>query len=257
MSKTALITGASSGMGREFAFLLAKEGYDLVVVARRLDRLNDLASEIAKIYPVSVFVIGKDLATQNAAEELFLEMEDKGISIDILINNAGFTVSGKFYENDLTRHMSLIHTNIEALTKLTYLAVASMKAKGQGKILQLGSVVSFAPAPQNATYSGSKGYVLLFSESLSADLKGTGVSITVLCPGATRTEFAEKSGSDMAHALSFRLTSMTAKKVAEIGYKALIKGRRVVVAGWVNKLYVFFLRILPRSLNLFLSSKLY
>ena len=96
MSKTALITGASSGMGREFAFLLAKEGYDLVVVARRLDRLNDLASEIAKLYPVSILVIGKDLATQNAAEELFLEMEDKGISIDILINNAGFTVSGKF-----------------------------------------------------------------------------------------------------------------------------------------------------------------
>lgn len=248
MKKTALITGASSGIGWELAKLFAQDGYNLVLVARRKPRLEKLAAELSEKYSTTVTVIEKDLASPASPREIFDELRTKSIHIDILVNNAGTQVYGEFHKTDLEKELQLIQVNLVSLTHLTKLAVAEMLKKGDGKILNLGSTGSFAPTPLNAIYCATKAYVLNFSEGIAKDLEGTGITVTTLCPGATRTEFAKKS--QIEDVRLFRAMVMDAERVAKTGYHAVMNGKRVVVAGLYNKLMVFSLKFTPRWLIL-------
>ncbi|MHB8075483.1 SDR family NAD(P)-dependent oxidoreductase [Desulfosporosinus fructosivorans] len=248
MNKTVLITGASSGIGMEIAKLFANDGYDLVLVARRKTQLEKLASELTNNYPISITIIAKDLSQPTSPDEIFKELKEKSIHIDILVNNAGTQIYGEFQKTDLNKELQLIQVNMVSLTHLTKLAIADMLKRGSGKILNIGSTGSFAPAPLNAIYCATKSYVLNFSEGISKDLEGTGISVTTLCPGATQTEFAEKA--KLLNTRLFNSSVMSAEKVAKIGYRALFKEKRVEVAGMINKLLVFSIRFTPRWLVL-------
>ena len=247
MKKTALITGASSGLGVEFAKLFAQDGYDLVLIARREERLEKLAQEVHQNFGIKSHIITKDLSNPRAPEEIFKELNQQSVLIHALVNNAGTQVYGKFQETDLTKQIQMLQINLMALTSLTKLTIDQMLANHiKGKILQIGSTGSFMPVPLNSPYCGSKAYVLNFADGISNDLKGTGITITTLCPGATRTEFSTKAGMD--DTLVFKFMVMKASEVAKIGYKAMQKGKLSVVAGLYNKIMVFSIRFLPRSL---------
>lgn len=248
MGKTVLITGASSGIGMELAKLFAYDGYNLVLIARRRMQLEKLAFELTNKYSVKITIITKDLSQPESPDEIFKELKDKSIQIDILVNCAGTQIYGEFQKKDIEKELQLIQINIVSLTQLTKLAMEGMLKRGSGKILNIGSTGSFAPAPLNAIYCATKAYVLNFSEGIAKDLEGTGISVTTLCPGATRTEFAEKA--KMQNTRMFNLSVMSAEKVAQIGYKALFRGKRVKVAGMLNKLIVFSTRLIPRGLVL-------
>jgi short-subunit dehydrogenase len=251
MNKTVLITGASSGIGLEFAKLFAENGYNLVLVARRKHQLEILANELSKKNKIVITILAKDLSFPSAPREIFSELKSNSIQVDILINNAGTQVYGKFQNTDFEQQSQLIQTNLISLTQLTHLAVTEMQKQGCGKILNIGSTGSFAPGPLNAVYCATKAYVLSFSEAIASDLKGTGITVTALCPGATKSEFAAKA--NLSHARIFKSFVMTPAKVAKIGYNALFKEKRVVVAGLYNKLMVFLIRFSPRSMVLWLS----
>ncbi len=248
MKKTALITGASSGIGLEFAKLFARDSYDLILVARRRSILEKLAAELTAKYSIRTTIIPQDLSQPSAPDALFTELNQKGIFVDVLVNSAGTQVYGPFQATDLQRELQLIQLNLVSLTRLTKLAVAQMSKRGSGKILNVGSTGSFAPAPLNAIYCATKTYVLAFSEGIAKDLEGTGITVTTLCPGATNTEFAEKA--QIQNIRLFRSLVMEPDAVAKTGYRALMKGKRVVVAGVYNKLLVFSLRFTPRWLVL-------
>jgi len=247
MKKTALITGASSGLGVEFAKLFAQDGYDLVLIARREERLEKLAQELHQNFGIKSHIITKDLSNPRAPEEIFEELNQQSVLIHALVNNAGTQVYGKFQETDLNKQIQMLQINLMALTSLTKLIIDQMLANHiKGKILQIGSTGSFMPVPLNSPYCGSKAYVLNFADGISNDLKGTGITITTLCPGATRTEFSTKAGMD--DTLVFKFMVMKPSEVAKIGYKAMQKGKLSVVAGLYNKIMVFSIRFLPRSL---------
>ncbi|MCX5827533.1 MAG: SDR family oxidoreductase [Deltaproteobacteria bacterium] len=248
MKKTALITGASSGIGRELARIFAAEGYNLVLIARREERLQELSRELQKTPGIKILIIAKDLSIPASPEEIFREIKDRNMHIDVLVNNAGSQVYGLFAETDWCRELNLIQTNLVSLTHLTKLFVTDMVKNGGGKILNVGSTGSFMPAPRNAIYCAAKAYVLNFSLGIAKDLEGTGITVTTLCPGATKTEFAGKA--NMENTLLFKMMVMDAVTVAKAGYKALIKGKEVVVPGIANKLTVLLARFLPRRVIL-------
>lgn len=245
MKETALITGASGGLGREFAKLFAENGYNLVITGRRKDKLKNLAEEL-KPYNISCEIIAKDLAYPNAPKELFDELKQKNIHIDVLVNNAGFGISGSFADADIEKQLAMIQTNITSLTHLTKLAIDEMKKKGKGKILNIGSTGSFAPCPSIAVYCATKAYVLSFSEAIAYELEGTGITVTALCPGPTETGFAEAAG--VVNAKSFKSGVMKAADAAKVGYEALMKEQPMVVAGLQNKLLTQSIRFSPRGL---------
>jgi len=251
MTETALITGASSGIGCELARIFAKDGCNLVLVARRRRQLEELASELCAKHSISATVIEKDLASPSSPQEIFDELRNRSIHIDILVNSAGTHVYGEFQVTDFEKELQLIHVNLVSLTHMTKLAVAEMFKRGGGKILNLGSIGSFAPSPLNAIYCAAKAYVLSFSEGIAKDLEGTGITVTVLCPGATATEFPVKA--QIEDTRLFRALVMDAETVAKIGYRALMRGKRVVAAGLYNKLTVFMIRFTPRWLILMLG----
>jgi short-subunit dehydrogenase len=251
MSKTVLITGASSGIGLEFAKLFAENDYNLVLVARRKHQLEILANELSKKNKIVITIIAKDLSSPSTPREIFSELKSNSIQVDILINNAGTQVYGKFQNTDFEQQLQLIQTNLISLTQLTHLAITEMQKQGYGKILNIGSTGSFAPGPLNAVYCATKAYVLSFSEAIASDLKGTGITVTALCPGATKSEFAAKA--NLTHARIFKSFVMTPAKVAKIGYNALFKEKRVAVAGLYNQLMVFLIRFSPKSMVLWLS----
>lgn len=252
--KTALITGASSGLGTDFARLFARDGFNLVIVARRKEKLEALAEEIKQEYSVDVTILAADLSDPAAPAEIFKKVQEKGIFIDFLVNNAGTQVYGKFQENDLEQEIKMIRVNITSLTELTKLFVSPMIKKGAGRILNVGSTGSFAPGVYNAVYCASKAYVLSFSEALIEDLSGTGVWVTTLCPGATKTEFAAKH--KLEDSFLFKNTAMKSEKVAKIGYKALMKKKAVKVAGFINWFQIFSVRFSPRWMVRKISKKL-
>jgi uncharacterized protein len=244
--KTALITGASSGIGYELAGLFAQNGHDLVLVARNKRRLDGLAKELAQKFGVKATVLVKDLSGPTAAGDIVAELQNHGLDIDILVNNAGFNEYGPLHEVSLETELQMIQVNITTLTQLTKLLLPGMLKKNSGKILNIGSTASFAPGPFVAVYSASKAYVLSFSEALAEELKDTGVTVTVLCPGSTRTEFAERA--KMIDSRIFQGRLMSAREVAEIGFRALMEGRMTVIAGIANKLMVFSQRFAPRKI---------
>lgn len=246
MPKTALITGASEGIGHELVQLLAKDGHDCVLVARNKEKMDQLAADVAKRFDIKTLVIPKDLSRPEAAREIFDELQAAGISVDVLINNAGLGLYGDFTNSDMDRNMHLLEVNLMTLTKLTWLFLPGMIARKSGKILTVGSLASFAPSPRFALYNASKAYVLFFSEALREELKGTGVTVTCLCPGATKTQWHVRADSENIRLHRFS-RMIDAKIVAQHGYEALMKGKRLVIPGCDNNITALFSKIAPRA----------
>lgn len=252
--KTVLVTGASSGIGYELSKLFAKNDYNLVLVARDQLKLEQAAKEICLEFPVQIEIITKDLSIVTSPLEIFTELQNKNINIDILVNNAGLNVYGPFSETDLQKEIQMIHINLISLTQLTKLFLPDMLDRKYGKILNVGSTGSFVPGPLCAVYCATKAYVLSFSEALSEELKNTNVTITALCPGATKTNFAKRAG--MEHIKLFTQDVMEADKVAEIGYNSLMNGETIAIAGLKNKLTVNLLKFIPRKIVRMMSKDL-
>jgi uncharacterized protein len=245
--KTALITGASGGIGLELARVFAREGCNLVLVARSESKLNELAAELGKQYGIQTKIIAKDLSQSSAPDEIFKDIQELGIQVDVLVNNAGFAEHGLFAtESDWRAEQQMMQVNMIALTHLTKLFVQPMVERRDGKILNMGSTGSFAPGPLMAVYDATKAYVLSFSEALGVELHGTGVSVTALCPGATKTGAQERAGIQNIRYVQRGM--MRASVVAEQGYRALMAGKPVAVIGLYNRLSVLVQRFLPRQI---------
>jgi short-subunit dehydrogenase len=252
--KTALITGASSGMGADFARELAARGCLPILVARRADRLQELQKEIAARYGVSTEWISTDLAEPGAPQRLFDGLKAHGRTVDVLINNAGYAVYGEFQAADWERTHQMLEVDIVALTHLTRLFAADMAARRFGYILFIASTGAFQPTPMYAAYAAAKSYVLYLGEALHYELKGAGVGCTVLCPGVTRTEFFAVAGQEMT---AFQhLTAMTSADTARIGIRAMLAKRSCVVAGWINALVAWGTRFAPRQFMASMADKL-
>jgi len=247
MSNFALVTGASGGIGLDLARLLAKDKHDLVLVARSEDKLKEAKSSIEKEFGVNVKIIIADLSLPEAATQLYDEIQKEKIHIDILINNAGYGDFGSFASCDWTKQERMINLNVLSLSKITHYFLPAMIKSGHGKIMNLGSIASFLPGPMMSTYYATKAYVLSFSCSLANELKGTGVTITALCPGPVDTGFvaaAALEGSKLFH--SFK--PMTSPDVAAYGYRRMMKGKLLAIPGTMNKLMVTSIRFSPRKL---------
>jgi uncharacterized protein len=243
--KTCLITGASSGIGRELARRFAQDRCRLVLVARREGRLNELAEEIHRDHGVEATALAHDLTVASAADELFGDLRERKIAVDILINNAGFATSGPFASSDLSEQLQLLQLNIIALTQLTRLALPRMISQGWGRIMNVASIAAFMPGPMMAAYYASKAYVLSFSEAIANELKGAGVTVTALCPGPTRTEFEQRA--KISDTPSFRSAVMDAAVVARIGHDALLKGKSVAFCGLRHRAQMVPVKFMPRS----------
>lgn len=245
----AVVTGASSGIGWELARNLAAEGWDLVITARRQDALEALAREARERWGREVHVVPADLAGRPGVEHLLEALERLDLEPDILVNNAGFGDYGSFEEAELDRVLQMIELNVSSLTHLTRVLLPGMLERGRGRILNVASTAAFQPGPLMAVYYATKSYVLSFSEALREEARGTGVTITTLCPGPTTSEFHAEAGM-MASPLVQRFPMPGSRQVAEYGVRALMKGKGVAVYGVLNRLHVFGLRFLPRSLVL-------
>jgi uncharacterized protein len=241
----ALITGASSGIGYELARLFAADGFDLILVSRQQDELNRIADEFSQQFGVTVEVISKDLFGETAATELYQEVKSRGLNVEVLVNDAGQGVYGKFVDTDLDAQMRIIHLNIVSLTSLTYHFLKDMVARNSGKILQLGSVVSEIPAPLQSVYGGTKAYVLAFSEAIRNELKDTDVTVTVLQPGATDTDFFNKAGAQNSKMVEDKSKLSDPAKVAKDGYEALMSGDDKIVSGLKNKAQIAAANVIP------------
>lgn len=244
--RTALITGASSGIGAEFARALAKVGSHLVLVARREDRLEALKKELVELYNIRVDVIPSDLSTIKGCEELISLIDKKRLSIDILINNAGFGYEGEFISQTVERLKEMIGLNITTLTFLAKHFGGLMAQRRSGYILLTSSVGAFTPCPRIAVYDATKAYVLLLGQALNNEFKKNNVMVTTLCPGATRTEFFDVAGQTLNPLV--KMTLMSPKDVAMKSLKGLSVGKSVVIPGLLNKLTVLGLWLLPRPL---------
>ena len=252
--KTALITGASSGLGAEFARQFAELGCSLILVARRLERLQALQAEISKRHGNLIECAGMDLAEMNAPERLYTQLKQSGHTIDILVNNAGFGLYGDFTATPWNRLQEMLALDILALTQMTQLYAADMVKRDSGNILLIGSTGSFQPTPTYAAYSAAKSYVLSLGEALHYELRHTRVKCCVLCPGVTQTEFLDVAGQKPT---TYQMaTMMTGKAVVRIGINALFKGRSSVVTGWHNAFLAWGTRLLPRQALAAISGRL-
>lgn len=246
----ALVTGASSGIGLELARLHAGRGGDLVVVARRGDRLRALAAELHAAHGTDALVVEADLAT--AAGIAALTSATHGRRIDVLVNNAGFGARGAFHEAELARMLEMIDLNVRALTELTHHYLRPMVARGHGRVLQVGSTAGFLPGPLQAIYYASKAYVNSFAQATAEELRGTGVTVTVLAPGPVATEFFDVAGMER---LSFRANAPPASKVARIGYEAMLRGDLIAIDDRRIGAFTRVVGLMPRGLLLRLSRK--
>ncbi|WP_276485584.1 SDR family NAD(P)-dependent oxidoreductase [Paraflavitalea pollutisoli] len=243
--KYALITGATSGIGHELARLFARDGYHLVIVGRDEATLQHTATEL-KAFSIDVITINKDLFHPQSAFEVYEEMIHKGIRIDVLVNDAGQGLYGKFIETDIERELAIIDLNISSLVILTKQFVKDMVARGYGKVLNLSSIASKAPGPYQSVYHGTKAFVQSFTEAIRSELKDTGVVITALLPGATDTDFFNKAGMTESKVVQEGKLD-DAAKVAKDGYEALMAGKDMVVSGFHNKVNVAMSNVLPDS----------
>jgi short-subunit dehydrogenase len=246
-TKTALVTGASSGLGIEFARLLAQEGYNLVLVARTESALRQLAEEVKSKYKVEARVIAKDLAQASAPQEIFDELQGAGVPVDVLVNNAGFASYGKFWELKLSGEIEMLQVNMLALVSLTHLFLPAMIQRRSGKILNIGSTASFQPGPLMADYYASKAFVLYFSEAIANELEGTGVTVTALCPGPVQTGFQKRAAIEESKLIKGRKI-MDAETAAKAGYKALQQGKTVYIPGLGNRILAQAYRFSPRKM---------
>ena len=240
-----LITGASEGLGHEFAKLFARDGYPLVLVARNKTRLDALAKELNATDRVDVKTISKDLSFPASAEELKTAIDDQKIAIEILVNNAGLGVHGLFYGSDWKATEAMLNLNMITLTHLTRLFLPEMVQRGYGKILNVASTAAFQPGPLMACYFASKAYALSFTEALAEELRGTGITVTAFCPGPTRTQFQKRAHTENIRENSFTMEAAPAAKVA---YRGLMKNKRLVIPGFTNKLLAVLVRLFPRQI---------
>ncbi|MDD5216672.1 MAG: SDR family oxidoreductase [Candidatus Omnitrophica bacterium] len=242
--RTVLITGASTGIGLELAKLFAQDHCRLILVARNKPKLTQLADELIRRHGISVKVIEKDLARSSAPMEIYEELQRASLPIDMLVNNAGTGIYGPFAESNLKEQLDALQLNILSLTGLTHLVLPMIKSR-KGKILNVASVAAFQPGPLMACYFASKAYVLHFSEALANELKDTGVTVTALCPGPTRTDFQTRTDTQN---IREEFIMMGALSVAKAGYQGFLKGKTVVVPGLINKILVFLVRFFPGDL---------
>lgn len=243
---TALVTGASSGLGEEFARQLARERHDLVLVARREDRLKDVAAEAKSLGAANVYVIASDLARAESPAELYREVGARGIEIDYLVNNAGFGTNGKFDELPLDREIEQINLNVSAVVALTRLFIPAMVKRGRGTVINVSSTGAFQPVPYMAVYGATKAFVLNFSEAIAHELRGSGVNVMALCPGLTRTEFQRVAGVKREDLPSFAW--MDAKTVVAQAIAAAKRGKTLKVNGLMNVAMMESTRVAPRAL---------
>lgn len=250
--KTALVTGASSGLGVDFATILAERGCDLVLVARREDRLRKLADELSRRNAVQAHVIATSLAPLESAQALYDRIRSMGLEIDVLINNAGFGLYGPFTEIPWEREEEMLLLDVVTLVHLTKLFVRDMVARNFGYVLQVSSIGAYQPSPTYASYSAAKAFVLSFGEALNYELRDTKVKVTVLSPGVTETEFLQVAGQKKS--LYQRMSMMASRPVAEIGIEAMLRGRPSKVAGVMNALTAWSLRFMPRRMQAAMAS---
>jgi hypothetical protein len=253
--KTALITGASGGIGYALAKLFARDHHNLVLVARSGAKLTQVADELQRQFAVSVKTIALDLAADPAPQFLFDQLQREGIGVDILVNNAAYGKFGKFADIPLEENLGQIQLNIIALTHLTKLFLGPMLARRSGKILNVASTAGFQPGPLMAVYYATKAYVISFSEALADELKGSGVTVTCLCPGATDTGFQGRAGTENT-VLFKKLRPMDAETVAGDGYRALMAGKTLVISGLRNWLLAESVRFGPRKMITAISRKI-
>jgi short-subunit dehydrogenase len=247
---TCLVTGASSGIGAELARQLAARGHGVFLVARREDRLRELAEEIAGEYGVRAEIAAADLADREAVTALPRIVSERGLTVEVLVNNAGFSTVGDVHRNP-DRQLGMVRVNVEALTALTCAFLPAMTERGRGAVVNVASVVAFQPIPVQATYAATKAFVLSFSEAVSAELKGTGVTMTALCPGPVSTEFIETAGFKRTKdQMGPSLLWSSAEDVAKAALDGAEKGRRVVVPGLVTRATATFGQHGPRSIVL-------
>ena len=245
MSKTALITGASGGIGYELALLFARDRFDCILVARSKDKLQELAARLETEYRVKTLVIPRDLSKPSAVDEIYEEVTAASMGVDVLVNNAGFPVFGLFNETDLQAELEMLQVNVSALTALSKLFVKGMVERRAGRILNLASTAAFEPGPLMAVYYASKAYVLSFSEALANELRGTGVTVTALCPGPTRTGFQKRGVMEDSRLVQGNIAD--AASVALAGYRGLMAGKTIVIPGFSNKLIPWVVRLSPRG----------
>lgn len=242
---TVLITGASGGIGWELAKLFACDGYRLVLVARNRSKLEELAQNLQREFGASAIVLAEDLADPNAPGRIYDTLQRQGIEVDVLVNNAGFGDFGPFAETDLKVDLEMMQVNMTALVHLTRLFLPGMVDRKKGKILNVSSLAAFEPGPFMAMYYATKAFVSSYSEAIADELRGTGVTVTALCPGPTRTGFQARAGTERNRTAS---EFMEAAEVARVGYRGLLAGKAVVIPGLRNRLIALFVKLIPRSI---------
>lgn len=249
MNKTALITGASLGIGMELAHVFAAKKENLVLVARSVSKLNEMAKEIAIKYGVKVDVIALDLSENESAKKVFAYCEQHNLKVDYLVNNAGFGDFGFFAQSNWDKQLQMINLNITTLTHLTHLFLPSMIKNKYGRIMNVASTAAFQPGPTMSVYYATKAFVLHFSEAIANELEGSGVTVTALCPGATESGFQLAAAMEESKLVKGKKLP-TSAEVAEYGYKAMMKGEKVAIHGFLNALMANSIRFTPRSLVL-------
>ncbi len=243
--KTALITGASSGIGLEMSYRFAEDGYQMVLVSRNRNTLEQISMEIGQKYHVPVHVIDADLINYDAPQEVYERVTALGVHIDVLVNNAGFGLYGPFLDNDRLEELQMIDLNIRALTNFTKLFLPHMIKQRSGGIINVASTAAFQPGPLFAVYSATKAYVLSFTEALANEMQGTGITVTAFCPGPTATAFMDRSNLKVSKLL--RMGLMDVKKAVDIGYKGFNQRRIIVIPGLKNRVLSVLNRFIPRQ----------
>ena len=247
MKKTALVTGASGGLGLSFVNIFANDGYDVVLVARNGERLEEIKKEIEAKYNVKATVVAVDLCSEDGAQKVYDATKSAGLNVDVLVNNAGFGDFGEFHKSDINKQIRMVDLNCIALMHLCHLYIPDMIKNGKGNILNVDSIAAFQAGPLMSVYYATKAFVLSFSQALTRELKGTGVKVTALCPGPIRTNF--DAAADLGESGLFKnLKVWDPNVVAEFGYKNMKKGKSLCICGFVNKIIVFANRLAPRCL---------
>ncbi|MFV0443696.1 MAG: SDR family NAD(P)-dependent oxidoreductase [Planctomycetaceae bacterium] len=237
-----LITGPSSGIGKELARLFAADGSELILASRNVEKLESLATELREGHGVTVHVVPSDLSVPGAAQALWNEIQSRGLAVDVLVNNAGFGHLAKFQDLPLETYTANLQVNVTAVTELMRLALPGMLERKRGRILNVASTASFQPGPHAAVYFATKAYVRFLSEAVSEELRGTKVTVTALCPGPTQTAFVDKSDMDKSPLFQ---SLMDASTVARLGYRAMRSGKTRTITGWGNKLLAYSSKVSP------------
>ena len=254
---TCLITGASSGIGAEIARELAARGLGVTLVARREERLRELADEIAEAYGVEAEVVTGDVSSERGRKKITSEVEARGLTVEVLVNNAGFGSGGRFTKLDAAKETSMVRTNCEAVAALTGHYLPEMASRGRGAVLNVASLIAFQPVPFQATYGATKAFVLSFTDALHEEMRGTGVTVTAVCPGPVHTEFGEQGGFGGADERIPEALWLEADRVARDAVRALENGDRITVPGAGNQIAALWGQHLPRSVLLPLVKRLW